>query len=393
MPRAFGNAIAEIVSAPGTGAFDLGAAAAGCKLFSTATLPDGTAVGTGDTFKCASFAIDAAGNPSGGREIGIYTFTSGSPNTLTRTTIIESSNGGAAVNFTDNVRVELIPEVAADVAAPEFPVFAGASLPAAPAEGFRLFAQRRGGRDSAAVRGSSGDVRTLMEQFGTAGIRAAFATYNGTGLATLGLTIAVAGTATARAIGAASMFATGGRCGAVSSGGAGSSAGFRSAGSHCLRGASAGVGGFHIITRFGTAAFTSTGRLFCGVLPVGAMSNADPGTLANIFGIGCDSADSNLQLFTNDSAGLPVKTDLGASFPCKTANTDLYDFRFGCAPNTNNIGWSLERLNTGDFTSGVVSSDLPDQTQLLSWQLWINSGTTASAVAVDIYSVSIHTPT
>lgn len=392
MPRAFGNAIAEIISAPGTGAFNLGTVAPGCNLFSTAKEADGTAILTGSTVKCASLAIDANGNPGGGLEIGIYTFTAGSPSTLTRTTIIESSNGGAAVNFTGNVRVELIGFVAADLAAPELPSFAGSALPATPAEGLRLFSQRRGGRDNAAMRGSSGMVRTLMEQIGTAGIRWAVAGFNATAMSVAGFTFASTGTATSRFIATTSLFLSAGRVGNVSAGTAGSAAGFRSTNTHCLRGDAAGIGGFYCVTRFGVAAFTSDSRGFCGVFGGTTIANVDPSTLANIFGIGWDAADSNLQLLHNDAAGLATKVDLGTDFPAKTTATDLYEFRFGCAPNGTTIEWSLERLNTGNFLPGIATGNLPVGATPLAWQLWINNGATASAVGVDLCSMAIFSP-
>lgn len=394
MPRAFGNAIAEIVSAPGTGAFSLGTAAPGCKLFATATEADGTAIANGDTVKCAAFAIDGNGNPSGGREIGIYTFNAGSPNTLTRSTIIESSSGGAAVNFAGNVRVELIGFVAADVAAIELPAFGGTALPAAPAEGQRLFSRSRAGRDILAVRDATGAVRELMAQLGSVSSRFAVAVTNTATPSAFGLTMSAVGTNTARTISASPLFLSSVRVGNVSAATAGSAAGWRSSSGHVLRGGAAGLGGFYRVCRFGVAAFTSDSRGFIGFAPTGVIGNVDPSTLASIIGVGWDSADSNLQILSNDATGLATKIDLGANFPAKTASTDLYEVRLWCAPNASSVSWSVERLNTGNFASGTItaSGDLPAATAPLADQIWINNGATASAVGIDLVALYVETP-
>ena len=149
-----------------------------------------------------------------------------------------------------------------------------------------------------------------------------------------------------------------------------------------------------MICRFGTAAFTSDGRLFVGLTTVGAIGNVDPSTLASIVGVGCDSADTNLQIMGNDATGLATKTDLGANFPAKTANTDLYELRLFALPNGSSVGWSVERLNTGDFASGTItaSGDLPAATTSLAPQLFINNGATAAAVGIDLSILFLETP-
>jgi hypothetical protein len=394
MPRAFGNAIAEIVAAPGTGAFSLGTAAPGCKLFATAIEADGTAIANGDTVKCAAFAIDANGNPTGGREIGIYTFNTGTPNTLTRSTIIESSNGGAAVNFTGNVRVELIGFVATDVTAMELPAFGGQALPATPAEGQRLFSRSRAGRDILAVRDALGAVREVMPQFGSVSSRFAVPVPNVAAPSAFGLSMSAYGTNTARVISATPLFLSSVRVGNVSAATAGSAGGWRSGSSHALRGGAAGLGGFYRLCRFGVSAFTSDCRGFVGLAVAGSIGNVDPSTLASTIGVGWDSADSNLQIIANDATGLATKIDLGANFPAKTANTDLYEVRLWCAPNGASIGWSVERLNTGNFASGTItaSGDLPAATTLLADQVWINNGASASAVGIDLAALYVETP-
>ena len=79
------NRVKETTTTTGTGTLDLGGASTGFQSF-----VDG--IGTGNT---TYYTI--VGGASW--EVGFGTVTAGSPNTLSRTTILESSNADAAVNF------------------------------------------------------------------------------------------------------------------------------------------------------------------------------------------------------------------------------------------------------------------------------------------------------
>lgn len=398
MARAFGNLIAETIAAPGLAAFGLGTAAPGCRLVATATVADGTAIANGDVVEYLALAVDGNGNPNGAWEIGEGTFTTGSPNTLARTTIIESSNANAAVNFAGSIWLEVVTSTTArDVAATALAAFSGAAVPATPAEGQRLFSRRRAGRDILTTIAASGQVREIGPQIGPRSIRFATPLPNNNGITTVGLSMNAIGTNTARGQAASPLFQSGIRLGNVSAASAGAAGGWRTTGAvvNMLRGGAAGIGGFYIVCRFGVSAFTSDGRLFVGLLASTAViGNVDPSTLASLFGIGCDSADSNLQLITNDASGLAAKTDLGGNFPAKTANTDLYELRLSALPNGSSIEWSVERLNTGDLAGGSVtaSGDLPAATAFMQVHLWINNGATASAVGIDVFSLYQESP-
>lgn len=91
--------VAETTATTGTGALSLVGAILGMRRFSEV-------MSTGDTTKYSAFAVDANGNPSGDWEVGIGTYSSA--NTLTRTTVESSSNGGAAVNFASGVKWVLL---------------------------------------------------------------------------------------------------------------------------------------------------------------------------------------------------------------------------------------------------------------------------------------------
>ena len=82
--------VMETASTTGTGAFTLAGAYTGYQAFSAVC-------SVSDTFRYCIEAIDANGNPAGDWEVGLGTYSGA--DTLTRTTVEASSNGGAAVNF------------------------------------------------------------------------------------------------------------------------------------------------------------------------------------------------------------------------------------------------------------------------------------------------------
>lgn len=84
MPK-LADRVKETTTTAGTGALSLGGAAVGYRAFSTA-------FATGDT---VYYCIEGGSE----WEVGIGTLTSGSPWTMARTTVLASSNAGAAVSF------------------------------------------------------------------------------------------------------------------------------------------------------------------------------------------------------------------------------------------------------------------------------------------------------
>lgn len=83
--------IQETSTTTGTGDFTLSGAVTGFKTFASR-------YSTADTLYYAIHEVDAGGAPSGAWEVGLGTYSAA--NTLTRTTVLASSNADAAVNFT-----------------------------------------------------------------------------------------------------------------------------------------------------------------------------------------------------------------------------------------------------------------------------------------------------
>lgn len=153
-------------------------------------------------------------------------------------------------------------------------------------------------------------------------------------------------------------------------------------------------GGFHIVATWGVSTSVAASRGFCGVAAgIPTIGTSDPSASVNIAGIGWDSADGNLFAMTNDGSGTATKTSLGASFPNRTSGVDLYEMALYCPPGiATSIGWSVTRLNTGDYAEGTFTTDLPSADTLLSFQIAIGNGSTLSAASIDVAQLYIETP-
>ena len=93
--------VLETSTSTGTGDFTLGGAVSGFNTFASKCT-------VGDRVPYAIEAVDANGVPTGANETGIGTYSAA--NTLTRTTVLSSSNAGALVSFAAGIkRVGLVP--------------------------------------------------------------------------------------------------------------------------------------------------------------------------------------------------------------------------------------------------------------------------------------------
>lgn len=103
--------VKETTTTSGTGAITLAGAMAGFRAFSSVC-------SVGDTFYYALQAVDANGNPTGAWEVGLGTYSA--TNTLTRTTVLDSSAAGAAISLSGTTQVWLdLPAALAKPLAPD----------------------------------------------------------------------------------------------------------------------------------------------------------------------------------------------------------------------------------------------------------------------------------
>jgi hypothetical protein len=150
----------------------------------------------------------------------------------------------------------------------------------------------------------------------------------------------------------------------------------------CWSGNAAGLGGFFACLKFGIQEYVSGCRLIAGLADSASTTllNGDPSALSNFFGIAKDAGDSYLQLMHNDAAGTCTKTDLGVNYSCAANN--VYELRIFCASNTSVFYYSLQRLDSAQFTEGSVSTNVPAATAFLSLQLGMSPVATTGNTTV-----------
>jgi hypothetical protein len=167
----------------------------------------------------------------------------------------------------------------------------------------------------------------------------------------------------------------------------------RSAGWVCWRGNAAGLGGWSYVNRLSLTTLQATGMGFFGLYGSTA-ALATTLTLAavlNCIGIGFQrGTHTNWQLVHNDGAGAPTLIDLGASFPVNSM-TNVLTLYIAAAPNVSDIGVRVVEEVGGAALEFTITSDMPAATQLLSPRNYMNTGTTAAAVAYDCSGVYVET--
>ena len=144
-------------------------------------------------------------------------------------------------------------------------------------------------------------------------------------------------------------------------------------------------GGFFFSCRFAVPSIVANQRCMVGLFnTTGALSTAlIPSAGTSFIGMGWDSADANVQIMHNDGAGTATKINLGAGFPSSSA-TAMYELTLFCVPNGDEVGYRARRLDTNESVSGVLTTDLPVKSSMLSWHAYTNNGGTAAATVLDI---------
>lgn len=216
---------------------------------------------------------------------------------------------------------------------------------------------------------------------------------NGTGVATLGWTITAVGTATTANVATTNRYTqAAGIEYLVTVAATTAIAGFRETATQNFMGNTAGSGGFTFVCRFGpaTGVATATTRLFTGMTSSAvAPTDVEPSTLLNMFGVGWDAADTNIQFMSNGGAGSATKIDLGIAVP--TADrTSLYELYMYCAPNSTTVYYRFRDLSAGGSTvTGSNSTDMPAANTLLASRGWMSAGGTSSVIGYGLKSVYV----
>lgn len=390
--------VLETSTTTGSGNFTLAGAVTGYRTFAAT-------MATSDTCWYAIWGVDANGSPTGEWEGGLGTYSA--TNTLTRTTVLESSNGGTVVTFSAGTKYVAITLLATktgqvdNVGAMPFPL--ASAEPPTPASGAYLYAKeivpgqtifktkRPSGVDSP-IQDAIAFNRLVKYQGGPAVIIAI-----GGGA----LTAQTAGTSVTPTAGTnirnalpKTQYATAATAGSQNSLYANNAT---TVGVNVLRGSINGEGGFRLVMRFGIGATSASLRFFGGLRDVVTQPTAnDPftSTTPGAIGIVANLATSaNWRVAHNVSGTAPTTIDLGANFPVN--NTDLIEVVLFCRPFTTtagNVGYRVRRFtNTGDpafESSGTLSTNLPAGATFLYPGMYVGQ-TTAGAVNAQFNSITL----
>lgn len=270
--------------------------------------------------------------------------------------------------------------------------------PASPASGVTLFARHRARRTLAVVGPTGLDTALQPAMFSN---RVAMLTaVPGSATETVtGFSVARTTAPTAQALAATNLFTRLARLRYSTANGAGTGNGVRSGtGTTGVAGyflsSTANAGGFFFVARFGVGVSQAGSRGFIGFhtsltqLPVTA--DLVGGTAAHV-GFGWNAAHTNMYV-TSGTGAAGNNVNLGASFPTKTSATDFYEVRlFAPSGSAASVSYSVQRLNTGDFTQGTLSTALPPADTFMVAHVGMGNGTTAAAASIDIQSLYIET--
>lgn len=167
-------------------------------------------------------------------------------------------------------------------------------------------------------------------------------------------------------------------------------AGYRANVDYFWGGNDGGLGGFYWQGSFALPLTTTTTRVFAGIKDATTVMTAtsDPNVTTDCAYFGCNAADSNLSVCSNDNTSTATCSTLGAGFPCHT-NNSAYDIAFWQGANRNGntgtIGYWIRNILSGEQASGTLSSDLPRTDVVkMGWEFTANTGSTASAVQMHV---------
>ena len=273
------------------------------------------------------------------------------------------------------------------------------ATPTAPAAGgVKLFGRDVGGRILPAIVGPAGLDTSLQPFFGRNKMGLFVPAGNGGADTQMGLVISATGTATTENVATTNLHNyMRRRSWRITTASTTAVAGIRGGAlQFTLGGPSAGLGGFHLVWRWGpaTGVTNASHRAFVGMRnTTAAPTDINPSTQTNICGMGYDSADTNIQFMHNDGTGTATKIDLGAGFPKPNADlTSVYELALFARPGTTqSLGYEVTNLVSGAVASGTVTTDLPSTTALINPFSYMSVGGVSSVIGFTTMSLYIET--
>lgn len=251
----------------------------------------------------------------------------------------------------------------------------------------KLFSRSVGGRVLPAFMGPSGLDSSLQPSFARNKMGMFLPAGNGGADTQVGMAVTAAGTATSEAVATTNLHTyMRRRSWRVTTAATTAVAGLRGGALQwTLGGNAAGMGGFHLVWRWGPATGVSNAshRAFVGMRnSTAAPSDVQPSAQTNLVGMGYDSNDANISFIHNDGSGAATKIDLGPNFPRPAVDlTSVYELAMFAPPGTvQRLRYEVTNLVTGAVAVGAVSTDLPSVTTLLAPYSWMSVGGVSSVI-------------
>ena len=157
-------------------------------------------------------------------------------------------------------------------------------------------------------------------------------------------------------------------------------------------GNSPGLGGFFHRTRFSFESTVALQRAFIGFASVATAISVTQviSALTNIVGIGFDSSETTLSIYSNDATGTATKINLGANFPSNSVST-MFDLTLFCPPNGTSIFYEVKNLVSDISASGELTTDIPANTTFLAYHAYMANGGTSASVILGLSKIYTET--
>jgi hypothetical protein len=263
------------------------------------------------------------------------------------------------------------------------------TTPSAPSSGATFYTRKKGGKRLMEYIDAVSSPRPLMHHFGMSNIKFARPRGNSTTFDTNGFAPLANGTATAAAFTTTDFRQTCSRIMYASAAGAGSSAGFLQSSQQFHRGGTSGWGGFFMVSRFAFPVQQTTWRFAIGMFNTNAaLTNINPSANTHMCCVGLDSSDTDVRFMTN---GAGTATTSATGYGATIAASDVFEYRVFCpaAGTTIYMGFGCITPGATTWSEYSTASTLPAATNMLAPQLWMNNGTTAAAVNIEIMTLVV----
>lgn len=387
--------IAESFTTTGTGDLTVAGALTGYQTLASV-------LSVGDTFYYAAWAVDGSGVPTGSRENGLGTYSAA--NTVTRTTVLRSTNADAAVSWAAGTKY-----IAITLLASRTPVLdhqLAMSLPVTTVAGalvtpltdtFKIYGRKFAGRVTPKWIGPAGVEQTFQDKL-SENAQALYLPNNGTtaGL-NLGIGWTTAGTvshptpsSTAPAIYSQQRRTRWANVVTTTN---------QTLGLHTVtaqkafwRGNAAGLGGFNFHARFAIGLWpAATVRLFVGLSDQNTSPVASDTLAGHCCGLWHDTTEAASVLnFVTRNGTTPTKAAI--TLAANLAAGQCFDFWMWSAPNGSVIGYRLKELNTGTLlVDTTTSTTIPGTTNFMGPTLQMSNGTantTVTTTAMEVMAMS-----